>query len=98
MFHVDVEGLVLEPPAVELSLLAVNIKAIRSVDGLVIGNVTKALEGRGTVIRAQPLKIRTAQYCNRLHTTCEQATMHNLWFLARVPNIFGNSVAMENNR
>jgi len=61
LFHVDVEGLVLEPPAVELSLLAVNFKeAIRIVDGLVIGNVTKALEGRGTVIRAQPLNIRTA--------------------------------------
>jgi len=54
----NLEDLVLERAAVELLQFAVNVKAIRIVDGLVNGNVTKALEGHnvGTVIHAKPLR------------------------------------------
>lgn len=57
LLQMDLEDLVLERAAVELLQFAVNVKAIRIVDGLVSGNVTKALEGHnvGTVIRAKPL-------------------------------------------
>jgi molybdenum storage protein len=57
LLQMDLEDLVLERAAVELLQFAVNVKAIRIVDGLVSGNVTKALEGHnvGTVIHAKPL-------------------------------------------
>jgi molybdenum storage protein len=57
LLQMNLEDLVLERAAVELLQFAVNVKAIRIVDGLVSGNVTKALEGHnvGTVIRAKPL-------------------------------------------
>jgi molybdenum storage protein len=54
LLQMNFEDLVLERIAVELLPLAVNIKAIRIVNGLVRGNITKALEGHnvGTIIRA----------------------------------------------
>jgi molybdenum storage protein len=54
LLQMNLEDLVLERTAVELLPLAVNVKAIRIVNGLVRGNVTKALEGHnvGTIIRA----------------------------------------------
>ena len=58
LLQMNLEDLVLERAAVELLQFAVNIKAIRIVNGLVSGNVTEALEGHnvGTVIHAKPLR------------------------------------------
>jgi molybdenum storage protein len=54
VLQMPLEDLVLERTALELLPLAVNIKAISIVNGLIRGNVTKALAGYnvGTVIRA----------------------------------------------
>jgi molybdenum storage protein len=54
VLQMKLEDLVLERTAVELLPFAVNVKTIRIVNGLVRGNITKALEGHnvGTIIRA----------------------------------------------
>jgi molybdenum storage protein len=54
VIEMHLEDLVLERTALELLPFAVNVKAINIVNGLVSGNITKALKGHnvGTIIRA----------------------------------------------
>ncbi len=54
LLAMDLEDLVLERMVVELLTRTVNVKAVRIVNGLVPGNITKALEGQdvGSVIRS----------------------------------------------